>query len=347
MTRTPHEELFTTVLGHLPYARAWLLDVLPPEVSCELDWDTLMPAEGRVLGVRLRRNAGDRVFSVRRRGAPEGDDPAYLVLIVVEHKSGPSADMVGQQLRYNVHLRHAHRRNRRSPPFVLSVMLFHGGLPLPARQFGDPDGLQSVDVSDDLPLALRAFAPRLRLCIDDLTRQLEEGIRARRLPTGFCLVLLCLCSFPGCTQQELLAAIDRFGDLLCEVGEGEDGGMLPATILDAIAWYAVEVTDVTEEQIEMALRKHVSEHEVPYMTTGQRIRSEARTQGRQEGRQEGRLEGVVEGGAAVLARQLERRFGPLHETVRERLLAASKEDLERYADRVLDARTLEDVFAPL
>ena len=56
-------------------------------------------------------------------------------------------------------------------------------------------------------------------------------------------------------RGRLVDSFDRFGDLLCEVGEGEDGGMLPATILDAIAWYAVEVTDVTEEQIEMALRK--------------------------------------------------------------------------------------------
>jgi flagellar biosynthesis/type III secretory pathway protein FliH len=71
-------------------------------------------------------------------------------------------------------------------------------------------------------------------------------------------------------------------------------------------------------------------------------------QGAQKGRLEGRLEGLqqgkLEGEALVVQRLLTRRFGPLPEWVQARLRSASSEELETWADRVLDATRLEDVF---
>lgn len=64
-----------------------------------------------------------------------------------------------------------------------------------------------------------------------------------------------------------------------------------------------------------------------------------------EGRQQGRLEGKQEGELALLARQLSRRFGPLDASVEERLQQASTEELERWTENILDARTLDEVFA--
>lgn len=57
-------------------------------------------------------------------------------------------------------------------------------------------------------------------------------------------------------------------------------------------------------------------------------------------------EGMSEGGIRLLQRQLARRFGPLPEWARQRLQDATPEALETWADRVLDAQRLEDVFAP-
>jgi len=67
-------------------------------------------------------------------------------------------------------------------------------------------------------------------------------------------------------------------------------------------------------------------------------------QGRQEGRLEGRLEGKFEGELALLERQLGKRFGSLTEETRARLRKATTEQLETWAERVLEAKTLEDVF---
>ena len=54
----------------------------------------------------------------------------------------------------------------------------------------------------------------------------------------------------------------------------------------------------------------------------------------------GMREGKREGQRALLKAQLEERFGPLPATVLSRLAAATGADLDRWALRILKARTL-------
>ena len=67
--------------------------------------------------------------------------------------------------------------------------------------------------------------------------------------------------------------------------------------------------------------------------------------GMERGRVEGMERGRVEGERAVLERQLRRRFGVLPSAAASRLDRASAADLETWAENVLDAETLDDVFA--
>ena len=55
-------------------------------------------------------------------------------------------------------------------------------------------------------------------------------------------------------------------------------------------------------------------------------------------------EGRLDGERTVLERLLTRRFGPLAPSVSERLQEASASDLEAWAENVLDARAVDDVF---
>lgn len=63
-------------------------------------------------------------------------------------------------------------------------------------------------------------------------------------------------------------------------------------------------------------------------------------QGMQQGMQLGRQEGE----AVVLLRLLTRRFGPLGEATTERVRRASSAQLEQWAENILDARDLDEVF---
>ena len=63
-----------------------------------------------------------------------------------------------------------------------------------------------------------------------------------------------------------------------------------------------------------------------------------------EGRMEGRVEGRVEGEAAMLLRLLERKFHPLPESASQHIAAADAETLLVWAERVLDANSLDEVW---
>lgn len=74
------------------------------------------------------------------------------------------------------------------------------------------------------------------------------------------------------------------------------------------------------------------------------IAQRAMAQGLNQGLHQGRQEGRQEGEATVLLRLLTRRFGPLGAPMTQRVRQASSAELEQWADNILDARTLDEVF---
>jgi len=67
---------------------------------------------------------------------------------------------------------------------------------------------------------------------------------------------------------------------------------------------------------------------------------EAEQKGLQKGRQEGRQEGEL----TVLRRLIERRFGPLPGWAAEKLAALPVSGLEDLSERVLDAKSVEELL---
>jgi hypothetical protein len=63
-----------------------------------------------------------------------------------------------------------------------------------------------------------------------------------------------------------------------------------------------------------------------------------------EGRAEGVATGRAEGAASVLAKLMALKFGALDLATAERLRSASTAELERWAEHLLTASSLEDVF---
>lgn len=59
----------------------------------------------------------------------------------------------------------------------------------------------------------------------------------------------------------------------------------------------------------------------------------------------GLAKGRVEGEARILLRQLAFKFGPVDTATRERVASATPDDLATWAERLLSAVTLAEVFA--
>ena len=157
------------------------------------------------------------------------------------------------------------------------------------------------------------------------------------------MTFLCLQHARGRTPEELLAAIERWRELLRAVERDADA--MAADALDEIGWYLVDTSDLTEDQVRMAFHKHLDQPENTPMTTGQRIRLESRKLGREEGKAEGRAEGEANAKAQTLLRLLQRRFPRTSQTFAPMVQNANVADLDRWLDRILDAKTITDVFA--
>ena len=108
-----------------------------------------------------------------------------------------------------------------------------------------------------------------------------------------------------------------------------------AKYLEFIDIYAA----LTDNEYERYRRRHPEESNAMAGVI-QRARDEAMQRGIERGMRRGR----VEGERAVLERQLRRRFGRLPPATAERLAGASAADLEAWAENVLDAETVGDVF---
>jgi hypothetical protein len=67
--------------------------------------------------------------------------------------------------------------------------------------------------------------------------------------------------------------------------------------------------------------------------------------GKMEGKMEGELKGKLEGKCALLERLLTRRFGPLPAWAKEQLTSATDAQLDSWAERILDAETMQEVLA--
>ena len=137
--------------------------------------------------------------------------------------------------------------------------------------------------------------------------------------------------------------------------EQEADGARRAKYLEFIDIYA----GLTDNELRRYRRLHPEEGSI---VTGffQRARDEGRAEGMERGIEQGMERGIeqgmeqgieqgiergrTEGERAVLARQLQRRFGQLPPEATERLERAPETQLETWADNVLDAETLDDVF---
>lgn len=135
------------------------------------------------------------------------------------------------------------------------------------------------------------------------------------------------------------------------------GGDLPAEILAWVQFFEHWNEETAMAQIDdPAVREARRKLERISGDAEERIRAELREKAmrdelsfrlweRQQGREEGRLEGLLEGEVILLERLLTRRFGSLPGSIKARLRSADPVSLELWAERVLEAPSLEAVFA--
>lgn len=310
---TPHDDLFRFTFRHVRHAAAWLRSALPARLRDAIDWASLRPAPESVQDDAQQLRMADLVFAAERTKTRA---PLWLL---AEHKSHRDASVDDQLLRYAVHLRElTPHADTRPPTPVLTVLLHHGDAPFASASACPDDGIA-------------AFQPRLPFVVDDVASQHEAAIRARALTPLATLTLLWLRFLRGLDDGDALAAFDRWADLM-RAADRDSGLPRGHDAMRAIGYHALRVVEVPAHELHTTFERLLQRPEETIMSTAEKLRNEGITKGRAEGK------------AETLLRLLRRRFGDVPPHVVARLHTTTLADLDRWTDRFLDAKTLDDVF---
>lgn len=320
MQNNPHDAFFKRIFSVPEHAAGELRSVLPPEVAASIAWETLALVPGSFVDEDLARSHTDLLFSAHVAGRE------VLLYFLFEHLSTVDPLVPFRLLCYEVRIWQAHLARHpqaKSLPPIVPLVLHHSDTGWRAATTFE----EVLDIAPELRGALAPFVPRFGFLLDDVSHATDQGLRRRAMTALGKLALLCLRD--ARRTDFLLERLVPWADLVVQVLAAPNG----LTALSATLKYIKAVT------------RRPLKHQEVLKAVSQLIDT---TKEADSGRD---LSDVLadifmdDACRKVLLRQLKKRFGPLPESVVERVNAAGAATLETWLDRVLTEATLDDILA--
>jgi hypothetical protein len=312
---TPHDDLFKHVFSTPENAASELVAVLPTEVAALLDWSTLELRPGSFVDPHQAEVRTDLLYAVQCNGREA------FVHVLFEHLSSNNDGKLApfRLLRYCVRIWESFLKDHPGAgelPAIIPIVLHHSN-----TGWSGPTVLSEViDLDAPSRAALSGLGPELRFLLDDISHAEDADLHRRTFVAAAALFLL----RDARRSPDLLADLGRLATVLRRIADAPGG----LAALSALLEYASRVADVPPEKLEDFVRTLGPVAVEAYMTTAQRLTEQ----------------GEVAGQAKFLLRQLALRFAPLPEQITERVRHATPAELEGWADRVITAATLDEVF---
>ena len=335
--RNIHDSYFRAVLQSPERAADFLRCHLPPAIVRLLADEQPELQDGSFVDDNLRNRHSDRLFRVKLRSGE-------YIFVIVEHASKVDPEMANRLLHYRIRIWDREKDTSDAKPGrltpILALVVYTGKarwtapLSLPGMMTGTMTGNAAFHDMMREDLALRDQMCGSGYWLRDIGRMPEDQLGSNPDLKGAFLVLKH--AYGGPVGKRVLHRIREL------ISEGTDFERQTYR-------YILDAFDTDSDTLSATLKtKGATTVGVLVESVIGRVRSEGRAEGRSEGRAEGRSEGRAEGRsegrASILNRLLERRFGRLPPGVRERVRCASVQELDAWADTVLDAPTLEAVF---
>jgi predicted transposase YdaD len=329
----PHDTIVQWAFSVPERAAVELRAVLPELLVRQLDFTTLRVASGTLAEPGEPNLQADVLYEVELAGRE-----AYIY-VVLEHQSSVEHWMALRVLGYVVRILERHRKTHpdmKTLPVVIPLVLHHSesGWTSPTQLEGlfEPSQLATLKAAD--------LVPRFGFLLDDISRASDEELMSRALHASEAVVPLVLWALRDARASDrLVASLGLWGGVMARILESETG----SEALSRVLAYISEVAEsLDRDTILTAVAQAAPQTEAILMTLAEQWKQEGRQEGRQAGRQEGRQEGE----RLLLEKLLRLKFGDLPAAVRQRLSSSSEQEIARWAERVLTATLLGDVFLP-
>jgi hypothetical protein len=291
---------------------------IPDDLLHSLDFASLEKVPCSYVTDDLRQRANDVVWRVKANG-----EWVYLYLLI-EFQRTVDPFMAVRILTYvgllyqNL-IRAGEALPGRLLPPVLPIVMYNGGAGWTA----------ATDIADLIPIMPGLVArhrPALAYLLLDESQYSDEQLAEMEN------LVACMIRFQRAPFGEVLCeVVDRLIELLADNAE------LKRTFA---LWFTAVVSVRSDHAVSLPKIEDLKELRMAMTQSFEEWKQQCRTEGLREGRQEGRLEGE----AILLQRMLTRRFGPLPPELVWRIESSPAEQIDAWADRLLSASTLEDVF---
>lgn len=323
---TPHDAGYRELMANPIMVRDLLQGFVHEPWVQELDFSTLEPYNASFTSNNLERRSEDAIWRVRLRGN------WLYVYLLLEFQSTVDPWMalrVGGYvcLLWQDLLKREQLESRHLPP-VLPMVLYNG-----EAEWRAVTHLHEL-LDPRTPAELLPYQPQAHYWLLDEGRYTGE---LEPLNNFFAAVIQLEQSR---TPAQMRAVVQALSQVLRDPQHAELARSLAIFVRRCMHLPIPHIKDgwANFEEIDHMLANRTKEWDDPY-AYGVR-------EGLKEGRKEGIERGRMEGEYVVLRRQLTRKFGPLPTWVEERLGAADTSQLEAWADAVLDAGSLTDIFDP-
>jgi len=320
MTHTPHDALVKRMLQDPKDAAPLLRAALPAGIVARCDWSTLKLADRSFIDERFRETHSDLLYEIG-----VGRHQA-LIYVLLEHKSECDPRTPVQMFLYVGRILDRYAEVTEGGPLrvplVVPLILHHS-----KSGWSATTDLASAygEVLKEAP-EFAEYAAQLKCRLLDISHMSDQELMGMALGEAVTLMLWALRD--ARTPARLLKTFGFWAGVIVRLLQAPDGWRA----LKLLFKYISEVSEITGQELLEALAEAAPEAKEAIMTLAEHLR--------REGRAEGRLEGEV----AILQRQLERKFGTLPDQLKNRLGGATEEQLDRWAERILIADSLEAVF---
>jgi predicted transposase/invertase (TIGR01784 family) len=330
-----HDSAYKLLFSHAEMVADLLRGFVKEPWVKEMDLATLERVGSSFVAEDLQDREGDVIWRLRFRGG------WLYVYLLLEFQSTVDRFMALRMmvyvgLLYQKLIQEKELTGDGRLPAVLPVVLYNGG-----RPWNAPEEMR--ELIEQIPGGLERYQPKMRYLLLEESRYTDEELSSLRN------LVAALFRLENSRDSEHIGEvigllvewlkIPEHDSLRRAFAEWLRRGLLPARLP------GVEIPEFGDlQEVKLMLAEHVKEWTQEWLEQGlQQGREQGREQGLQQGREQGREQGLQQGRAQMLLRQVERKFGSLAETQRQRILAASPDTLLEWAERLLFADRWEEV----
>jgi predicted transposase YdaD len=308
----PHDKLFKHLLGEKEAAASFLRSNLPEPMVRHFDLDTLQVLQASFIDAQYVQSEADLLMSVSI-----ADSPGF-VYVLMEHQSSPDPFMVLRLLSYMVRVWRRYTRENpeaRRLSVILPLVLFHG----PQGWQGPLDFHSLVEVPAE---DFTGYTPGFHVRLFDLSG--SSGVAL----AGSAVVRILADMLSALGKPDFIRHISKAFETLNELAEAPSF----ARYFEILFRYILDVYDIPKQSLmDMAIESIKSDVGEAAMTTYEQIKLE------------GKLEGRLEAGAAILARQLAKRFRGDVEPLLHLLSGLDFLQYEELSEKILEAESMEEI----